>query len=549
MYMTYEKKYLKYKEKYFKLKNKILLGGTLLVAGDTHKVLFKIRRKYHTEDVSNNLNEEEYGTINGLADESYFDELYKENNFAGNKKDILDKFSLIYKKLFLKGVGIEKYPYGIFQLKNYISLTNEFIDLYNKNVIRRTSDENLEFNYINYKFLDDGKEDKFIEVIRVEKDIDDNFVFQDFKSEKISDPGYVLKGIYYYPCLGSGVFLKVSNIKYYYNKLHAISEMHHELIQIELAQAAANPSVSSSPLPPPSSSSPIQRAPSAYMPTESKFAKMINDDNLFSTVTKEEIIMKFITKFKFGRFDPSKSVVLSNINYICGAAKKFNYLNEIGILKYLIDLFCKDKDIDKCDDTIKKNIYEIYYKIFSGELTLGDLNTLGQTNAETQNINFSKSIKYLIDLSDQHSTYNISSLLKDKIILSNFINKSQYLSNHIYKYKKNDTYLNDTTKEDIEKLIKNIMIEIYSQIYNANFNQLNIDATLYYYARKLEIDTVVILLEPTDKDEMFGSEVISIEDFQLDSYNRTINYRKIKRDLKDSFNTSLNTYLDQFLIK
>ena len=33
------------------------------------------------------------------------------------------------------------------------------------------------------------------------------FVFQDKISEKINDPGYMLKGIYYYPCLGSGIFL------------------------------------------------------------------------------------------------------------------------------------------------------------------------------------------------------------------------------------------------------------------------------------------------------------------------------------------------------
>jgi hypothetical protein len=229
--MTYEEKYLKYKEKYFSLKNKLLLGGTQSEPGRTHNITFEIRNKYNIEDKSNNLSEEEYALINTLVNEAYFDELYKGNNFTVNKINILDKFSLIYKKLFLKGVGIEKYPYGIFQLKNYISLTNEFIDLYNKNIIHKTVEEKLEFNYINHKL--GGQDDKFIEVIRVEKDIDDNFVFQDLTSERISDPGYVLKGIYYYPCLGSGVFLKVSNIKYYYNKLHAISELHYELSEKE----------------------------------------------------------------------------------------------------------------------------------------------------------------------------------------------------------------------------------------------------------------------------------------------------------------------------
>ena len=90
------------------------------------------------------------------------------------------------------------------------------------------------------------------------------------------------------------------------------------------------------------------------------------------------------------------------------------------------------------------------------------------------------------------------------------------------------------------------MIEMYSKIYIANFNQIIIDSTIYYYARKLNIDTIVTMLEPTDRPEIFGCEIISIEDYQVDSFNRTINYKKMKPEKIQSFNTSLNTYFDTF---
>ena len=90
------------------------------------------------------------------------------------------------------------------------------------------------------------------------------------------------------------------------------------------------------------------------------------------------------------------------------------------------------------------------------------------------------------------------------------------------------------------------MIEMYSKIYNADFNQIIIDSTIYYYARKLNIDTIVIMLEPTDRPEIFGCEIISVEDYQSDSFNRTINYRKMNPDQIETFNDSLNTYFNTF---
>jgi len=43
---------------------------------------------------------------------------------------------------------------------------------------------------------------------------------------------------------------------------------------------------------------------------------------------------------------------------------------------------------------------------------------------------------------------------------------------------------------------------------------------------------------------VFGTEIISIEDFQLDSFNRTINSRELRKDIEKSFNSSLENYLN-----
>jgi hypothetical protein len=539
--MSNQKNYLKYKKKYLNLKKTLFIGGTQEIPGNPHDITLNIRTQYNEVAVYNNIDEEEYKIISPLNGIDYFNNLYFNNTFGPDEKkiQILNNFNLFYKKLYLKGVGIENYPYGVYQLKNFISLTNEFTFLYNKNIIYNNSSK-LEF----HNLYNDTK--KFIEVIRFEKDIEDNFVFQDKISEKINDPGYMLKGIYYYPCLGSGIFLNIKNIKYYYNKLHAISELHDELSK-KTQQVVVPPLQPHGVVPLPQ----LVRNPSSHTYTEPKFKKRQKEENLFEKIKKEEIITELINKFKLGRFDTSKSIVISNFEFICGSAKRFNYLNEISLLKFFFEIFC-DKDInkkvdfEKCEKTIKKKIYEIYYKIFSGELKFSDLKDLADLKKDTE---FSKSIIYLHSLTDTNVidiSKRISDLFKDKDIISNFINKNSNLYNHIKKFKVDNNYLDSKDNILIINIINNIMIEMYSQIYCANFNQLIIDATLYYYARKLDVDTVVVLLEPTDREEIFGSEIISIEDFQLDSFNRTINYRKIKLDKLDEFNISLNNYLYLF---
>jgi len=382
--MSFQEKYLKYKTKYNNLKKYI--GGTYEIPGETHNLGMNIRKYYNNMDESNNIDESEYNSITKKNNIEYFNELYKNNNLSDSFKDsLLDKFNLYYKKLFLKGVGIENYPYGAYQLKNYISLSNDFIFLLNKNIFY-LNDDNLKLHYLNV----DSK--NFIEVIRFEKDKNDNFVFSDLKSEKISDPGYVLKGIYYYPCLGSGIFLHCNNIKYYFNKLHAISEMHDEIIKLRRVELPDELVSSGLPVDDPPPSPTLERAQSDFTPG-TKWEFRNSNDNLFINIPKEEIITKFIKEYKFGRFDPSKSIILSNIGYVCDGAKRFDYLNDLGCLSYLLNIFCNN-NIKNCDDKIKNKIYELYYKIFSGELKISDLYYVANGN---ENI-FSKFIIYLKDV-------------------------------------------------------------------------------------------------------------------------------------------------------
>ena len=521
--VSLKKKYIMYKQKYLKLKNKI--GGTIDTPGNTHDLSMNIRSQYN-DDESNNINEDEYKILTIKNNLEYFNELYPNNNLLDNdlKFTLLDKFNLYYKKLYLKGVGINEYPYGIFQLKNYISFTNEYRDLIERNILF-LNNTNLNLHTLTHN------NKKFIEIIRFEKDVNDNFVFQDVKAEKVSDPGYVIKGTYYYPCLGSGIFLHCNNIKYYYNKLHAISEMHQELIeQSQLSLHVPK----------------LKRSPSSLKPGYTKYELGNTDENLYTTIKKENIIKEFIKNNKFGRFDASKSVVLSNINYICDRVQRFDHLNTLGIISYLTELFCNKKNIVDCTDNLKDLIYDLYYKIFSGELTLNDLNIFTDTNPE---ISFSKYIKYLYSKAlDNGINTNIKlqELFKDKTKISEFINRNDYLSFHMKSFKNNNIYLDSKPKINIELIISNIMIEMYSKIYNADFNQIIIDSTIYYYARKLNIDTIVIMLEPTDRPEIFGCEIISVEDYQSDSFNRTINYRKMNPDQIETFNDSLNTYFNTF---
>ena len=510
--MLYKQKYLKYKKKYNELK---LKGGTLEAPGLTYMYDMNIRPLYNDDSISNNISLDEYKKITSLNDILYFKHIYGIDFPDNIIKKILKKFNLYYKKLYLRGVGIENYPYGIYQLKNFITLSNDFLFLLTNNIIKAPE-------LILHTLTHDDK--NFIEVIRFEKDVNDNYVLQNITSEKISDPGYILKGIYYYPCIGSGIFLHYKNIKYYYNKLNAITEMHHALIALEKSTAQEVSLEQST----------VNRTTSAFgYGDTSKYAKIVDPKNKFTNISKENIIKNFIEKYTFGRFDPSKNITLANLDFIINNVKRFNYLNNVGYLEYLFKTFCSKS----CSSAIKNNIYELYYKIFSCTLTFSML--IKYINSFDSNSDVYTALERL---QPENPDINISELLKNKNILNNFIIRNEYLSTLIKKIKNDPTSV--ISPEESNQLVNNIMIEIYTQIYTANFNQVFIDSTLFYYARKLEIDTVVLLCEPTDKSQNIGTEVISIEDFQGDTFNRTINCAKIKYDMVADFNPSLTIYLN-----
>ena len=529
--MSFKLKYIKYKKKYNELK-----GGILDKPGETYITEMNIRHLYNDLDISNNIDRDEYEILTKLDEKKYFESIYNLSIDENMINKILNKINLYYKKLYLRGVGIENYPYGIYELKNYISLSNDFIFLFSKGIIKR----DLQL----YTFTHGDK--KFIEVIRFEKDVNDNWVLQNIKSEKIADPGYMLKGIFYYPCIGSGIFLHYNNIKYFYNKLDAISKMHEEWSIKNTSTSLLYPSpnlssdrdYSSEQSREPFSFSFLFRSQSDYAYTDPKAAKRLKKENQFKLIKKEDIIKNFIRENNFGRFDPSKNIHLSNLDYICNKIKKFSYLNNIGYLEYLFKNFCQN---NLCDEKIKDKIYELYYVIFSCELTFPKLLEYIEFFDDKSNILNVLTKLATLATSDNDNKLSIKELLIDKEILNNFINRHQYLNTLIKNIKDDSDYILETN--DAKKLINNIMIEIYTQIYTSNFNQLFIDSTLFYYARKLDIDTIVLLCEPSDKNQHIGTEVISIEDYQFDSFNRTINCAKLQNKNDSSFSGSLLCYL------
>ena len=535
--MSFRLKYIKYKKKYNELK-----GGTFESPGTPNSFGMNIRIIYNDDTISNNISIKEYNELNEKKSYiEYFNSIYDVKDITKDKiKNILKKFNLYYKKLYLRGVGIENYPYGIYQLKNFISLSNDYIFLLNNGIIK----QDLKLHTLTVRNY------KFIEIIRFEKDINDNWVLQDIASEKISDPGYMLKGIFYYPCIGSGIFLHYKIIRYFYNKLDAISIMHEEWSsQVRNSMLRKKTKVDDEVFSSGNSVEPItpsignlHRASSEFKYSaynqSTKLKKIIEQkENMFNQIKKKDIIKNFIIENNFGRFDPSKNIFLSNLDFICNKIKKFNYLNEVGYLGYLFKNFCKDEtDLQR----IKDKIYELYYEIFSCELTFENLLNYIKIFDEK-----SKIYEALQKLNEwtciSKNDKKLSDLLNDKDIINLFINRHEYLITLIKNIKDNSDYT--LKNEDAVILINNIMIEIYTQIYTANFNQLFIDTTLFYYARKLNIDTVVLLCEPLDKFQNFGSEIISIEDYQLDSFKRTINCAKIIKDKKDSIEEDLKQYL------
>ncbi len=369
---------------------------------------------------------------------------------------------------------------------------------------------------------------KFIEVIRFEKikeplkNINSKFVLQDKKSEIISDPGYLSKGIYYYPCIGSGVFLAYKKSLNVFNKLDAIIKMHKMLID-----SNTDPNI-------------INDKCVLYNNEFFNYSDLSKNTNIL-LIPSQNIIEKLITELTVGIFNIKDSINVSLFNYLIRATK-LSYLADFSdpkkkdnILPYLLSNYNKNKMPDS-----NMSPYKLYNSILEGELLINELidfyKLYNPFNIYNEEYNLLNLLKEKL-LKKNNNDNSIFTDLKLKYIITepkyflSFSYGKQYMKLYIYEMQ----FQIDYDREELEQMFYNIMIELYSKIYCANFNQILLDATMFFYARQNNIDTIILSHEPTDKLGFFGCEIIAIEDYQYDSFLRTISLKDINPEIKNYY--------------
>jgi hypothetical protein len=474
---------------------------------------------------SNNYTYEEIQRLQTFSEVKYVKEIYFEsdnkslqdklNELEIDFSKLYDLFNLIYKPYSIKGISTNLYPYGPSELYDFLSLTNNSFILNKNNILKYEKSTNK--YSLNNLLLEDNT---FYEIIRFEKipDIETykktQFVLQDKFSELSTTSGFVLKGIYYYPCIGSGIFIKSIKSFYAKNKLDAITKLHEELREQK-------------------SNLDICTDKSDIYYDYSNFA---NNYNILK-IESNKLIKLFIKELTVGFFNINKSISLSLLKFYINNVKQFNILLEKKLLKYLYKIYKDNEDI----------IYEFYRKTFMGLITIDDYFNIKKEEHKSSSED-KKFISYLQTklkttyLNDYNKILNIFlQENKDIFIYNNYYDKYKYL--FLYFRNKLDKLLDDNHI----LIITNLLFELYSDIYDANFNQIFLDATMYFYAEQLQYDTIILTHEPSDKIGYFGTEIIVIEDLQIDSFVRTILLKQIKPDiLHKNFDNIIN-YLKYFL--
>lgn len=426
-----------------------------------------------------------------------------------------NNFNLIFKPSYIKGYSYHFYPYGIEQLGHIVSRTNDICYLLNKQIIKKQN--------LNYELQTITREQQtFIEVYRFEKNASSEFVVQSAVHEQMSDINtFIKKGQYYYPTLGSGVYLHCSNILYGLNKLDIITILGKQYIE----------------------------------KSTTNLSQFYNNNTLskdtFTNIYNNNLIYFAIINNTMGLFDLSSSnISLYNLDFIT-SAKRFNYLLHNTFIGQLLNEICTKS----CSDKIRDVIFKLYEGLYSGKITVYECIKLLHTliNHNIENIHKIKLLSDIIiniinELATTQSTFahifnwicydntcneseiNIHTLtIKD--ILYEFLPKIYHpLINH---------KLINKSENKVNTLIY-FIIELYYDLYDANFNQICIDATLFFLAKECSYDTIVVTHEPTDKKQYIGCEIIAIDDIPKTCFERTLN----ARDLITA--TTLNDTLTSF---
>lgn len=150
---------------------------------------------------------------------------YLSSLYPGGTDINFSNFTFFYAPDMLKNKNIKKenYPYGASSLGDYITLSNRYDIILTENLYE------VKNGIPHYKLCEDNS---YTEVIRFEKD-GNKFVLDDPNKARYS--GYhgifwLLKGIYYYPCRGSGLFLKTGRVITGFNKLHVLTLLGFDVI-------------------------------------------------------------------------------------------------------------------------------------------------------------------------------------------------------------------------------------------------------------------------------------------------------------------------------
>ncbi len=161
---------------------------------------------------------------------NYIELIYdKEVLLNRNISDIYNmfySFTFYYNSNMYKNKNSDTYPYGVAQLADKITLINETSEL-----VKQLGPFDAITNSFPKMFLNLRKH-TYVEVMRFEK-VNGKFVLDDPEDARLGTYHKVfwaLKGQYYYPCRGSGLYLQVNKILTGFNKLHILEQLNFSII-------------------------------------------------------------------------------------------------------------------------------------------------------------------------------------------------------------------------------------------------------------------------------------------------------------------------------
>ena len=287
----------------------------------------------------------------------------------------------------------------------------------------------------------------YIEVIRFEK-FKGKFVLDDPDDARYATYSklyWTVKGQYYYPCLGSGIYLKLGNVMIGFNKLDVLTKLGFDITDAIYLKTIGKMDM-----------------PHLHQITLKDTSPLQTEDELRQYLWE--------TLYTF--------------------AEKCSYVkNNVPSMETFNKFFQIRQNIETCEQNVTRTGLKKWDSLYKVEV----LNCLKPV------------------INDYIDTFSGQDLVK------------------IY---------NDPNLTDAEK---NLILNKYKDIYDANFNQLVLDATIYRMAKEKGYSQILLTYEPTDKPGIFGFELIDLEDVPILSTAKLSRFGKLERTIQHQL---VRNYID-----